>query len=154
MLYTKTNTGACPGMDLLFDWWIKKKKNLTNVIEYLKCDVPEYLKCDGARFYKNIFFRKFSSLYHPTHGRFVLRVIFSAKKSLVQARNFREKRFYLAFSRDFIITFFLIFCTELRISNTQNVTELNFQEIFFPAENVKMPEIAVFANFFNVSNVF
>ena len=39
----------------------------------------------------------------------------------------------------------------MRINNAQNMTESDFWEKFFPAENARnMPEIAVFADFVRV----
>ena len=52
---------------------------------------------------------------------------FSGRK----CRKYAGKTGFLAFSRDFIISFFLIFCTKMRINNAQNMTESNFWEKFF-----------------------
>ena len=59
-----------------------------------------------------------------------------------------ETSVFLAFSRDFIILFFQIFCSKMRIRNVQNMTESDFCKKNFPAENAgNMSEIAVLTDF-------
>ena len=58
---------------------------------------------------------------------------FSGRK----CRKYAGKTCYLAFSRDFIISF-LIFCLKMRISNVQNVAKSDSSIFFF---RPKIPEI-------------
>ena len=58
---------------------------------------------------------------------------------------------FLAFSRDFTISFFWFFCTKMCIRNAQNMVESNFREKFFPAENAgNIPDFAHFPQTFSV----
>ena len=66
-----------------------------------------------------------------------------------KCRKYAGKTGFWAFSRNFIINFFLIFFTKMLFSNAQNMTEFDFWRKFFLAENDRnMPEIAVFADFY------
>ena len=43
-----------------------------------------------------------------------------------KCRKYAGKTGFLAFSRDFIISFFLIFCSKMRINNALNMAESDF----------------------------
>ena len=59
----------------------------------------------------------------------------------------RKNRFFGIFSR-FYFSAFLIFCTKMRISNSQKWLSPIFEKHFFPAENTgNIPELAIFADF-------